>query len=176
MSTTLMARLSKTEDRVLCGRINCGADIAVVVQCYAIGGNEFSVLFFPFGWSQRDDGVWVLSRRTTTARKKATRGERPFPARALIRRGHELDESGRLLHAIEEAARTRDRDVPNLWISTNIGCGEARVDGPSVPVTWSRDRLAATMGGVDPGSLFRGLVTLTLPSTPRRVNIDSATN
>ena len=143
MSATLMARLSKKEDRVLCGRINCGADIAVLVECSTIFGEEFSVLCFPSGWSQRDDGVWVLSRHAISARKKAMRGKRPFPSRALSRRGHELGEYGKLLHALKRP------DVPALAIcptcgfmqtldAEELGSIDPRSRLPEVEVDWPR--------------------------------------
>ena len=60
----IFARLDRKGYRVICGKRDCGQDIAAVVLAWPGRGDCYRILCFPSGWYQRKDGVWVLSPRS----------------------------------------------------------------------------------------------------------------
>jgi hypothetical protein len=80
---TLYARLDKTQDRVLCGVVDCGAELAQITEVQndtGLGSGRF--LVFGPGWRPRGerppgaqwlpyglDGVWELNRRGQRRRR-----------------------------------------------------------------------------------------------------------
>ena len=108
----VMARLDWAMGcRVLCGVIDCGADIASVVvlqiapypQSY-----EPRVACFAPGWQRRHDGIWELSRhakanlRRSRRRPPPNKESYPYPKPLLSRRPTGLGKESQLLrHALK---------------------------------------------------------------------------
>lgn len=59
----MAARLSKDELRVLCAMVDCGTELATILESgvWTKGGWQRAV-WFPPGWSVRPDGVWHQPR------------------------------------------------------------------------------------------------------------------
>ena len=64
---TLLARLDKSETRVLCGVVDCGAEVARVVDVergnVTLPLRSVRAVWFGPGWHPREDGVWALTAR-----------------------------------------------------------------------------------------------------------------
>lgn len=73
----LYARLDRTERRVLCGVIDCGAEIARVVDEYTKGRvfpgepPNYRAVWMGPGWDIRPDGVWALTSRAKRQMRRA---------------------------------------------------------------------------------------------------------
>ncbi len=64
MNTMVKARLDKTGLRVLCGVIDCGTELALVLEVGVSTKDGWPrAVWFPPGWSVRKDGVWHRSRK-----------------------------------------------------------------------------------------------------------------
>lgn len=93
MTPALLARLHKNDYRVLCGHVECGADIAVVVRYHVVDESspddeaDIRVLCFEPGWYQREDGIWALSRHAQKDVKRAAGQWQPYPRYLRSRRG-----------------------------------------------------------------------------------------
>ena len=74
------AHLDKKGYRVLCGSLECEADIAI--RALAVSDRPFYLICFPPGWTAANN-VWFMTRH---ARKRVARGRRPLDRRegALI--------------------------------------------------------------------------------------------
>jgi hypothetical protein len=80
----LTARLSSDGSRVLCHIVDCGAEIAWVLEVgvYADGRWQRG-LWFPPGWTTRPDGVWVWTARSVKRRRKGQAPADRQPMRGL---------------------------------------------------------------------------------------------
>lgn len=72
-ASSVYARLDKTGYRVICGKIECGQDIAAVVLAWPRHEDYYRVLCFPSGWYQGRDSVWRLSLRARQRLNKDNR-------------------------------------------------------------------------------------------------------
>jgi len=87
----LTARLSKDGSRVLCHIVDCGCEIAWVLERGVyVDGRWQRAIWFPPGWAPRPDGVWAFTKR---AAKRERKGQLPTlhrqPSRRPWKDGHE---------------------------------------------------------------------------------------
>ncbi len=120
----VMARLDWAMGcRVLCGVIDCGADIASVVVLQLAPyptSYEPRVACFAPGWQRRQDGIWELSqhakanlRRYRRGRPRLGRDSLPYPKPLLARRPTGLGKESKLpRHALKRPQLTARAKCP----------------------------------------------------------------
>lgn len=61
---TLYARVNTAGDTIVCGNVDCGEEIAWLLEPRGRATQRF--IWFPPGWSRRLDGVFVLNQKALT--------------------------------------------------------------------------------------------------------------
>ena len=145
MKVGLKARLDKkTGHRAVCGRMDCGADIAIVVECRVSEefveepvdtGFRLRVLCFEPGWIQRRDGVWQLSAHSQRSLRRLDSGK-VSRARMLGRRGGTSVE-GRRVHCLVRPALPARAKCPRCGFIQTLDAQRLRSSNPLAPLYWA---------------------------------------